>query len=107
MNLMTAPSRKTPISTSSTPAISVATIRPASPYCWMMPYMMTMNAPVGPPICTRLPPSSETTSPARMAVTMPFSGDTPEAMPNAIASGSATMPTMMPAIRSEANVRFE
>lgn len=36
-----------------------------------------------------------------MAVMMPFSGVTPEAIPNAMASGSATMPTMMPAMRSD------
>ena len=29
---------------------------------------MTMNAPVGPPICTRLPPSSEIRKPATIAV---------------------------------------
>ena len=68
---------------------------------------MTMKAPVGPPICTRLPPSSDTTKPAITAVMIPFSGLTPEAMPKAMASGRATMPTMMPAIRSAANVRRE
>ena len=61
---------------------------------------MMMKAPVGPPIWTRLPPSSETTKPAMTAVMMPFSGETPEAMPKAMASGRATMPTMTPAIRS-------
>ena len=61
---------------------------------------MMMKAPVGPPICTRLPPSNETTNPAITAVMMPFSGDTPEAMPKAMANGRATMPTMTPAIRS-------
>ena len=39
-----------------------------------------------------------------MAVMIPFSGDTPEAMPKAMASGRATMPTMMPAIMSEVRV---
>lgn len=33
-----------------------------------------------------------------------FSGVTPEAMPKAMASGRATMPTMMPAMRSAVNV---
>ena len=37
---------------------------------------------------------------------MPFSGVTPLAMPNAIARGRATMPTMMPAIRSFMSVSF-
>ncbi len=38
-----------------------------------------------------------------MAVIIPFSGETPEAIANAIASGNATIPTMTPAITSEAN----
>ena len=58
------------------------------------------------PICTRLPPSSETMKPAMMAVMMPFSGDTPEAMPKAMASGRATMPTMMPAMTSAPRSAF-
>ena len=70
----------------------------------MMPATMTMNAPVGPPICTLLPPKSEMARPATMAVMMPFSGDTPLAMPNAMASGRATMPTMTPAMRSATKV---
>ena len=44
---------------------------------------------------------------AIIAVIIPFSGDTPEAIPKAMASGSATMPTMTPAIRSAINVSFE
>ena len=65
--------------------------------------MMTMKAPVGPPICTLVPPSSEMMNPATMAVMMPFSGVTPEAMPKAMAKGRATMPTMRPAKRSLVN----
>ena len=65
--------------------------------------MMMMNAPVGPPICTRLPPKALMANPATMAVMMPFSGDTPDAIPKAMASGRATMPTMMPAMRSAVN----
>ena len=42
-----------------------------------------------------------------MAVMMPFSGDTPEAMPNAMASGRATMPTMSPDIKSAVNEALE
>ena len=63
-----------------------------------------MKAPVGPPICTLLPPISEMMNPARMAVMMPFSGDTPLAMPKAMAKGKATMPTITPAITSAINV---
>jgi hypothetical protein len=68
---------------------------------------MTINAPVGPPIWTLLPPNREMMNPAIIAVIIPFSGETPEAIPKAIASGSATIPTMMPAIRSAINVSFE
>ena len=69
--------------------------------------MITINAPVGPPICTLLPPKKEMMNPAMMAVMMPFSGDTPEAIPKAMASGKATMPTMIPAITSAASVSLE
>lgn len=62
---------------------------------------------VGPPICTLLPPNSEMINPAMMAVIIPFSGETPDAIPNAIANGRATIPTMIPAIRSAVNVSFE
>ena len=68
---------------------------------------MTMKAPVGPPICTELPPSMETMKPPMMAVMSPFSGLTPEAIPKAMASGRATMPTIMPAMRSPAKRSFE
>ena len=58
---------------------------------------MTMNAPAGPPICTRLPPKIEIKPPAMMAVKIPASGLSPLAIANAIAKGSATTPTVMPA----------
>src|SRR5689334_591891 len=64
---------------------------------------MTTNAPVGPPICTRDPPSAEIRNPATMAVASPRSGVTPLAIAKAIASGRATIPTMIPACRSAAN----
>ena len=101
---MMVPSFSTPNMMRNTPAMSVAMVRPSRPYFWIIPYMMMMKAPVGPPICTLLPPSSEMMNPATMAVMMPFSGVTPEAIPKAMASGSATMPTMMPAMRSLMNV---
>ena len=41
-----------------------------------------------------------------MAVTIPLSGDTPEATAKAIANGNATMPTMMPENRSFVNCFF-
>ena len=65
-----------------------------------MPYTITMKAPAGPPICTLEPPSAEMMKPATMAVKIPCSGLTPEAIANAIASGKATTPTVSPAIAS-------
>ena len=63
-----------------------------------------MKAPVGPPICTLEPPNREMRKPAMMAVMIPFSGVTPLAIPNAMARGSATIPTIMPAMRSFMNI---
>ncbi len=62
--------------------------------------MIGMKAPVGPPICTFEPPSSAIRKPATIAVQMPAVGDMPEAIAKAIASGSASTPTVMPAERS-------
>ena len=91
------------MSINSTPAINVAIANPWKPYFWTMPYTMTMKAPVGPPICTLLPPKNEMMNPAITAVIIPFSGETPDAMANAMASGNATIPTIAPAIRSDTN----
>ena len=38
--------------------------------------------------------------PATIAVMIPFSGLTPEAIPKAMANGNATIPTIIPAMRS-------
>ena len=38
-----------------------------------------------------------------IAVIIPFSGVTPLAIPNAMARGSATIPTITPAVASEIN----
>ena len=46
------------------PARMVEIIRPSSPYCDTTPAMMMTKAPVGPPICTRLPPNNEIRNPA-------------------------------------------
>lgn len=54
---------------------------------------MIIKAPVGTPICTLLPPKTEIIRPATIAVNSPFSGETPDAMANAMASGKATIPT--------------
>ena len=52
-----------------------------------------MNAPVGPQIKKLEPPNRDIKKPATIAVINPCCGDTPEAIPNAIASGSATTAT--------------
>jgi len=93
--------------TSRMPAINVARTRPSIPYFWTTPYTITTKAPVGPPICTRLPPSTDTRKPAMIAVKRPLSGDTPEAIANAIAKGMATTPTTNPAIQSFKKTSFE
>jgi hypothetical protein len=74
----------------------------------MISKMIGMNAAVGPPICTRLPPSAEIRNPAMIAVKIPSAGAgngvaCPAgtlAIPSASASGSAIMPTVKPAITS-------
>ena len=68
----------------------------------MTPATITTKAPVGPPICTREPPSSEIRNPAITAVTSPWLGEAPLAMPSAMASGSATIATVSPASASRA-----
>ena len=77
-----------------------------------------MNAAVGPPICTREPPSAETTTPAMTAVNSPMAGGVSQgwiaassaavlsgmlAIPRAIASGRAMTATVSPAPRSAKN----
>ena len=59
-----------------------------------------MNAPAGPPIWKRLPPSAETMKPPMIAAYNPCAGEAPEAMAIAIDSGSATMATVSPASAS-------
>ena len=66
----------------------------------MTPKTTGMKAAVGPPICTREPPSSEIRKPAMIAVCRPTAGDAPEAMAKAIDKGKATIDTVRPAIRS-------
>ena len=97
------PSLKTPIATSIIPARTVAIISPDMPYSDTIPKTITMNAPVGPPIRKFDPPKSEVSKPATIAVMRPCCGVTPDAIPNAMARGSAIIPTIIPAIRSEVN----
>ena len=94
------PSPVTPSSRIITPAIIVHMSRPSTPKRATIPDTTITNAPVGPPIWTREPPSAEIRKPAATAVYTPACGGIPDEMANAIASGSATRPTVTPAIRS-------
>ena len=101
INFTTVPSRNRPIRINIIPAISVATARPVRPNSVMIPATITMKAPVGPPICTELPPKADTMNPPIIAVISPIVGLTPDAMPKAMANGRATIPTTTPAVRSD------
>jgi hypothetical protein len=72
MKRMTTPILATPMSTRMTPAMSVAASRPAMPYFAVTPARIATNAPVGPAICTRLPPKAATHAPPIMAVYSPL-----------------------------------
>lgn len=94
------PARRKPATSRITPAIAVASTSPSMPCAATMPATTTMKAPVGPPICTRLPPRAEIRKPATTAVTSPVAGGAPEAMAMAMDSGIATIATVTPAITS-------
>ena len=64
----------------------------------------TVIAPVGPETWKLDPPKTAATKPATIAVTRPAAAPTPDATPNANASGRATTPTVMPARMS---LRYE
>ena len=68
MNLTAAPRPVSPMTMSIAPAIIVTSARPATPNFATMPATITTNAPVGPPICMREPPSAEIKPPATIAV---------------------------------------
>ncbi|MCY1347655.1 hypothetical protein D9M69_337720 [compost metagenome] len=68
MNLMIEPRRVRPSTSRIAPAIRVAICKPSTPCLAVTPARMTMKAPVGPAICRRLPPNSETSTPATIAV---------------------------------------
>ena len=68
MNLTAVPKPVSPITIKIAPAITVTISNPETPNLAMMPATITTNAPVGPPICTRDPPSAEITKPATTAV---------------------------------------
>ncbi len=101
MNLMSVPNLLAPSTIKITPAISAQTTSASGPCFITIGASSGTNAPAGPPICTREPPSAETRSPPMIAVKIPISGFRPDAIASASASGSATMPTVNPAARSE------
>ena len=59
INFTAIPSPVAPITSSRTPAITVTINSPDSPNFATIPATITTNAPVGPPICVREPPSAE------------------------------------------------
>ncbi|CSB55242.1 Uncharacterised protein [Vibrio cholerae] len=65
---MMLPNRASPNTTRIKPAMMVAICNPATPCSATMPARITINAPVGPAICTREPPNRETIIPAMIAV---------------------------------------
>ncbi len=67
MYLTAVPVPVRPMITSITPAIIVHMNRPSTPYSAMMPATTTTNAPVGPPIWKRDPPSAEIRKPVMIA----------------------------------------
>jgi hypothetical protein len=105
MNLTAVPKPVTPNINRRTPAIMVHMNNPSMPYLATIPNTTTTNAPVGPPICVEDPPKAEIAKPATIAQYIPACGGTPDAIANAMANGSATRPTVIPATRSDANKR--
>ena len=81
----------------------VAKNKPSSPFVLTIVATIVANAAVGPEMFTLLPPKSAIIKPAIIAVYRPCSGLTPEAIANAIESGSAIIATMMPATISLIN----
>ena len=68
MNLISEPNLNRPMKISISPAMSVAMTSPSMPFWATMLATMVAKAAVGPAICTRLPPRSDTINPATMAV---------------------------------------
>jgi hypothetical protein len=106
MNFTDVPKPVAPNINRRTPAIMVHMNNPSRPYLATIPNTTTTNAPVGPPIWVDEPPKAEIAKPATIAQYKPAWGGTPDAIAKAIARGSATRPTVIPATRSATNVRF-
>ena len=68
MNFTNVPSPSSPAAASISPDIAVARISPSIPCAATVAATSTMNAPAGPPIWNRLPPSAETRKPPTIAV---------------------------------------
>jgi hypothetical protein len=99
------PSRNTPARSTTTPASTLTSATTPTPWLATMGASTTTIAPVGPETCTSDPPKTAATRPATIAVMSPASAPAPELTPKARASGSATMPTVIPATRSPRQVR--
>ncbi|KCZ48874.1 hypothetical protein HY17_14815 [Hyphomonas sp. CY54-11-8] len=94
------PRRNQPASASRMPDISTARIKPSMPWVAAVVLTSTINAPAGPPIWNRLPPSSETRKPPTIAVIRPCAGLAPDATAMAMDNGKATIATVRPAMAS-------
>ena len=98
------PSRRAPAMSTMRPARRLTVATAATPCCATIGSSTTTIAPVGPETCTFEPPKTAAMMPATIAVMSPASALTPELTPKPRASGSATMPTVTPATRSDRQV---
>ena len=105
MNDTARPSRSTPATSTITPAIRDRAATAPIPWVATTGASTTTMAPVGPDTWTWEPPKIAAISPATIAVIRPASAPTPEEMPKPSARGSATIPTVSPAIRSLRQLR--
>ena len=105
MKVTDRPSPVTPAASTMSPARTVTSAMLPTPYWRTTGASTTAIAPVGPDTWTCEPPNTAATSPATTAVTSPAAAPTPELMPNASASGSATTPTVRPASTSRRHDR--
>src|SRR6185312_2408626 len=101
----TLPSFRIPPSTTITPAMRLTSATVPAPWAATTGPSTTTIAPVGPDTWMFDPPKTAAITPATIAVMSPLSAPAPELTPNARASGSATIPTVMPATTSPRHVR--
>ena len=100
MNSTVRPSAVSAIATTRMPPMMASSGITSRPYLAITGSRTTVIAPVGPETCKWLPPKMAATSPATIAVTRPAAAPAPDATPKPSAKGSATTPTVIPAIRS-------